>query len=255
MVALAGRVGEDNEHGGTPMTALLILGFFLGVRHALEADHVAAVASLATRSSSLANTIRVAMVWGVGHTATLVFFGSILLALDASLSPNAGRVLESAVGVMLIALGIDVLRRLRRKRMHLHVHEHDGEIRHFHAHAHKEEAPHDPARHRHEHARGLLPRALVVGSVHGMAGTAALTLLSLQALHSLAWSLVYLALFGVGSILGMVLFSMVISLPLRFSARHLTWASSGLEAALGAVTILLGCWIALQAAVLGVTAG
>src|SRR5437870_13282515 len=90
------------------MTALLILGFFLGVRHALEADHVAAVASLATRSSSLANTIRVAAAWGVGHTTTLVFFGSILLVLDAALSPAAGRVLESVVGVLLSALGLDV---------------------------------------------------------------------------------------------------------------------------------------------------
>ena len=88
-----------------------------------------------------------------------------------------------------------------------------------------------------------------------MAGTAALTLLSLHALHSTVWAAVYLALFGFGSILGMVLFSMVISLPLRLSARHLAWASSGLEAALGVVTILLGCWIALEAAVLGAAPG
>ena len=88
-----------------------------------------------------------------------------------------------------------------------------------------------------------------------MAGTAALTLLSVQKLHSLPWALAYLALFGFGSILGMVLFSMVISLPLRLSARRLTWASSGLEAALGVVTILLGCWITLEAAVFAVAAG
>jgi len=237
------------------MAAVLILGFFLGVRHALEADHVAAVASLATRSSSLANTIRVAVAWGVGHTTTLLVFGSVLLALDASLSPGAGRVLESAVGVMLIVLGADVLRRVRHKRMHMHVHEHGGGQRHVHAHAHEERAVHDPTHHEHEHVRGLLPRALLVGSVHGMAGTAALTLLSLHALHSTVWAAVYLALFGFGSILGMVLFSMVISLPLRLSARHLAWASSGLEAALGVVTILLGCWIALEAAVLGAAPG
>ena len=241
-----------HEPGSQRMTALLILGFFLGVRHALEADHVAAVASLATRSASLANTIRVAAAWGVGHTTTLVFFGSILLVLDASLSPAAGRVLESIVGVMLIVLGIDVLRRLRRTRIHLHAHQHGDGVRHFHAHAHEEQAAHDPSHHQHEHVRGLLPRALLVGSVHGMAGTAALTLLSLQELHSVAWAFVYLALFGLGSILGMVLFSMVISLPLRLSARHLTWASSGLETALGVVTILLGCWIALAAAVFAV---
>jgi hypothetical protein len=237
------------------MTALLILGFFLGVRHALEADHVAAVASLATRSSSLANTIRVAAAWGAGHTMTLVLFGSILLALDASLPPVAGRILESAVGVMLVVLGVDVLRRLHRRRIHLHGHQHDHGVHHFHAHAHDEEALHDPAQHEHDHVSSLLPRALLVGGVHGMAGTAALTLLSLQTLHSVGWAFVYLALFGVGSILGMVLFSMVISLPLRFSTQHLIWASNGLQAALGVLTLLLGCWIVVQAAVLGGTAG
>jgi ABC-type nickel/cobalt efflux system permease component RcnA len=152
-------------------------------------------------------------------------------------------------------LGADVLRRWRRKRIHLHVHRHDDGRHHLHLHAHEEEAAHDPAHHRHEHVRGLLPRALVVGSVHGMAGTAGLTLLSLQALHSLGWALVYLALFGLGSILGMVLFSLLISLPLRMSARYLDWASGGLEAALGAVTVALGCWVALQAMGFGVAAG
>jgi sulfite exporter TauE/SafE len=237
------------------MTALLILGFFLGVRHALEADHVAAVASLATRSSSLANTVRVAAAWGVGHTMTLVVFGSILLALDASLAPDAGRILESIVGVMLVVLGVDVLRRLYRKRIHLHVHRHEDGVHHLHAHGHDEIALHDPEHHDHDHVSGLLPRALLVGGVHGMAGTAALTLLSLQTLHSVGWAFVYLALFGVGSILGMVLFSVAISLPLRFSARHLVWASNGLQAALGVVTLLLGGWIAVRAAFFGDTVG
>jgi ABC-type nickel/cobalt efflux system permease component RcnA len=237
------------------MTALLLFGFLLGVRHALEADHVAAVASLATRSSSMANTMRVAAAWGAGHTAALLVFGAILLGLDASLPQGASRALEAAVGVMLVVLGADVLRRWRRKRIHLHAHRHDDGRHHLHLHAHEEEAAHDPAHHRHEHVRGLLPRALVVGSVHGMAGTAGLTLLSLQALHSLGWALVYLALFGLGSILGMVLFSLLISLPLRMSARYLDWASGGLEAALGAVTVALGCWVALQAMGFGVAAG
>jgi hypothetical protein len=237
-------------HGSAHMITLLVLGFLLGLRHALEADHVAAVASLATRSSSLFDTVRVAAAWGVGHTATFVFFGSILIALDASLPPDAGRMLEAAVGVMLVLLGADVLRRLRRRRIHLHAHAHADGVRHFHVHAH-EMASH----HEHAHPRGLFPRAMLVGGVHGMAGTAALTLLSLQALHSGIWALVYLTLFGFGSILGMMLFSVVISLPLRLSARHLTFASNGLEAGLGIMTILLGCWIVLQAALLGSAAG
>jgi ABC-type nickel/cobalt efflux system permease component RcnA len=237
------------------MTALLLFGFLLGVRHALEADHVAAVASLATRSSSVVNTMRVAAAWGAGHTASLLVFGSVLLGLDASLPQGAGRVLEATVGVMLVLLGADVLRRWRRKRIHVHAHRHGDGRRHLHFHAHEEEAAHDSAHHRHEHVRGLLPRALLVGGVHGMAGTAGLTLLSLQALHSLGWALVYLAFFGIGSILGMILFSILISLPLRMSARYLDWASGGLEAALGVATLALGCWVALQAVVFGVATG
>jgi ABC-type nickel/cobalt efflux system permease component RcnA len=228
------------------MITLLMLGFLLGLRHALEADHVAAVAALATRSASLLETVRVAGVWGLGHTAALVLFGSGLVALDASLPPDAGRVLEALVGVMLVILGADVLRRLRRRRIHLHVHEHDDGIRHFHAHAHENHGK--ATDHEHPHASGLLRRALLVGGVHGMAGTAALTLLSLQALHSTLWSFVYLTLFGLGSILGMVLFSIAISLPLRFSARRFTLCSNLLETGLGAATILLGLRVLLQAA-------
>jgi len=236
------------------MTALLILGFLLGMRHALEADHVAAVASLATRSSSIRNTMRVAAAWGVGHTAALMLFGALLLALDASLSPAVGRVLEGGVGLMLVVLGVGVLRRVRRRRIHLHLHRHDDAPPHVHVHAHADHAAHDAASHRHEHVHGLVPRALIVGGVHGMAGTAGLTLLSLHALGSVAWALLYLVLFGIGSILGMTLFSVVISAPLRLSAKRLEWAAGGLEAALGTVTLLLGCWISLQSFVLGTVA-
>ena len=237
------------------MTALLLLGFFLGMKHALEADHVAAVASLATRSASIVSTMRVAAAWGIGHTAALMLFGSLLLALDASLPPETGRVLEGLVGIMLIVLGIGVLRRVRERRIHLHVHQHDDGPRHLHVHAHDHGEAHDPASHHHDHVQGLLPRALLVGGVHGMAGTAGFTLVSLQALGSIGWAFVYLLLFGAGSILGMMLFSVAISLPLRLSAKHLEWASGGLEAALGAVTVALGCWISLQSFVLGAAAG
>ena len=187
---------------------------------------------------------------------TLVVFGSVLLALDRSLPPDAGRILESAVGLMLVVLGVDVLRRWHRKRIHLHAHRHEDGIGHLHAHAHEESAPHDPAHHEHDHVSGPLPRALMVGSVHGMAGTAALTLLSLQTLLNPRRLGVRLpshvrrrldprngALFD-GDLVAA-------SVP----ARHLIWASNGLQAALGVVTLLLGCWIVAQAAFLGATAG
>jgi sulfite exporter TauE/SafE len=237
-----------------PAGAILAVGFLMGVKHALEADHVAAVVSLATRSSSLRDTVKVATWWGVGHGVALVVFGSVIVALDVSLPQGTVRIFEAAVGATLILLGVDVLRRLRAGRVHFHPHHHRASGWHFHAHAHDGAVAHDRADHEHEHPRGLLPRALVVGSVHGIAGSAALILVSLPALHSGLRALAYLAVFAIGTVLGMVLFSVAISLPLRLPGRRLQWASTGLEATVGALTIALGGWIAVQA-LIGATAG
>jgi cytochrome c biogenesis protein CcdA len=225
---------------------LLGLGFLLGVKHALEADHVAAVASLVTRSSSLKNTVRVASAWGLGHSAVLVLLGSILIALDTTLPEKLARAFEFAVGGMLILLGIGVLRRLRSKRIHAHLHQHGDGARHVHFHSHEEESS-NLARHVHDHTAGLLPRAVIVGSVHGLAGSAALILIAVPTMHSAPRALAYLLVFGIGSILGMVLFSVAISLPLQLSARHLRRVSGGLEAALGVTNIAVGVWIAAHA--------
>jgi cytochrome c biogenesis protein CcdA len=228
---------------------LLGLGFALGVKHALEADHVAAVASLVARSSSLKNTVRVATAWGLGHSAVLVLLGAILIALDTSLPEGVARTFEFAVGGMLIVLGIGVLRRLRRQRIHAHVHQHGDGARHLHFHAHQEEPSKHPDQHVHDHTHGLLPRALLVGSVHGLAGSAALILIAAPAMHSAPRALAYLVVFGIGSLLGMVLFSVAISLPLRLSARRLSRVSRALEAALGVTNIALGLWIVAKVGV------
>src|SRR5262249_50005490 len=153
------------------------------------------------------------------------------------------RAFEVAVGIMLIVLGADVLRRLRTGRVHFHAHAHcEGEV-HFHAHAHEGSGAHTMDGHTHEH-QGL-PRALLVGSVHGLAGSAALVLLSLEAARSIPEALAYLALFAVGSILGMTVLSAIVSLPLRLWPHRLEPLRRGLEGALGIVTIGLGSWIAL----------
>lgn len=229
------------------MGTVLIVGFLLGVKHALEADHIAAVASLVTRSASTRETLRVATVWGIGHTATLVLFGAVVVGFEASVPEWMAAKFELAVGVMLMLLGIDVLRRLRARRVHFHVHEHDDGVRHFHAHAHAAELAYDPAQHTHAHDHGVLTRALLVGSVHGLAGTAALTVLSVHMIHSAVRAVVYLVTFGAGTILGMVLFSFVIAVPLREVQRLPRWASTGMEAALGTTSIMLGAWITASA--------
>jgi cytochrome c biogenesis protein CcdA len=227
------------------LLSLLTFGFLLGIRHALEADHVAAVASLATRASSPRQTARLAVVWGVGHTAMLLLVGGVVVALGAALPPALARAFEAAAGVLLALLGLDVLRRARARRVHFHVHRHEDGVRHLHAHAHASEpaGAHDPARHRHDHVPGLLPRALLLGSVHGMAGSAALVVLSVQSVSSVGGALAYMAVFGVGSVAGMVLFSLAIALPMRLTSRHLEGAWRGLEAALGVASMLIGVWI------------
>jgi hypothetical protein len=226
------------------LASILALGFLLGMRHATDADHLAAVATLATRSRSVGHTVVQGIAWGTGHTLTLTLFGGAVLVLGAVVPAQAAQALELAVGVMLVLLGADALYRLRRERVHFHAHCHADGVAHFHAHSHRGEgAPHDPARHEHRHPRGFPARALLVGMVHGMAGSAALILLSLETLRSPAWGFAYIAIFGLGSILGMAALSAAIAVPLRLTSRHLKRTYDGLSAAVGLATVLLGCYI------------
>ncbi len=228
------------------MITLLILGFLIGMRHALEADHVAAVASLATRSQTIGETVRQGVAWGAGHTLTLFLFGSMVLMLDLAMPEIFVNYLEFGVGLMLIGLGADVLWRMARKRIHFHSHRHaDGTV-HFHAHAHTGRT-HDF--HHHDHHHGFPARALIVGLMHGMAGSAALILLTLKTIPSPWVGLVYMALFGIGSMAGMAALSAAIAMPLRGSSRGLTWLHQGLQGIIGFVTLSLGVHISWTHAV------
>ncbi len=224
--------------------SLLLLGLLLGLRHALEADHLAAVASLATRSRSVRSTVLQGVSWGLGHTLTLLVVGGLCLLLRASIPDRLAGALEGAVGVMLLLLGADVLRRLRRERVHVHTHRHGDGTLHFHVHRHAPEEAHDPDHHKqaHEHAHGLSRRALLVGLVHGLAGSAALLLVTVTTISSIGLGIAYIAVFGLGSILGMAALSAVIALPLQGPSRLAGW-SKGLEAVIGVSTILIGVWV------------
>jgi hypothetical protein len=143
---------------------------------------------------------------------------------------------------MLIALGVDVLRRLVRERIHVHVHTHESGIRHLHAHGHAAGAAGAAAHHDHAHA-GLPWRALAIGMTHGMAGSAGLIVLSLGAVQSWQTGIVFIALFGAGSIIGMVALSIAIAIPLRITAVRLSRLFSGLAAAVGGFSCVLGLLI------------
>jgi len=161
------------------------------------------------------------------------------ILLGRAVPEHFARPLETAVGIMLLGLGAHVLWRLWRDRVHFHKHGHDDGTVHIHAHSHAgETAPH--ARAAHAHAHGFRWRTLLVGLMHGMAGSAALLVLAVSQASSPAIALGYIALFGIGSMVGMGALSMVIAVPLVVSARWLTWANSGLQAIVGIITIAVG---------------
>ncbi|MDJ0880657.1 MAG: sulfite exporter TauE/SafE family protein [Gammaproteobacteria bacterium] len=227
------------------MTSLLWLGFLIGMRHALEADHLAAVASIASQQNSIRSTLKHGAIWGLGHTTTLFLFGSVVIWMDTIIPQQLAQALELVVGLMLIVLGLDVLRRVWRDRVHYHVHRHDHQA-HFHAHSHAGESNHQVSKHAHSHDRKFPFRTLMIGFMHGLAGSAALILLTMDTTQSLWLGMGYMFLFGVGSIIGMALLSLIIAIPLRASAKGLTWVHNGLQAVIGLLTCLLGTGIVVS---------
>jgi hypothetical protein len=228
------------------MLTLLGLGFVLGLRHALEADHAAAVASLATQNRSVLQTMKQGVAWGLGHTVTLLLFGSAVLIIGGVIPKHVADGLECAVGFMLVGLGIDVCRRIRNERIHFHLHQHSNAAPHFHAHVHAPNLLHTTDTHQHVHPQGFPYRAFVVGLMHGMAGSAALILLTLNTVMSPSLAISYIVVFGIGSVLGMALLSVVIAIPLWYSARSLTWVHQSLQTIVGVGTIILGGYVISQ---------
>jgi ABC-type nickel/cobalt efflux system permease component RcnA len=209
------------------------------MQHALEADHIAAVSSLAARRTHIGDIVKHGLTWGLGHTLSLFVFACVAILRDRAIPEHFARPLETAVGVMLIGLGAHVLWRLWRDRVHFHRHGHSDGTVHFHAHSHAGETV-AHARAAHAHAHGFRWRALLVGLMHGMAGSAALLVLAASRASSPAAGLGYVALFGIGSMVGMGALSTVIAVPLAVSARWLTLANRGLQGAVGVITVAIG---------------
>ena len=225
------------------MISLLVLGFLIGMRHALDADHLAAVAAISAQQKSIRGTIKHGAVWGLGHTTTLFLFGSVVIWMDTVIPEQMALYLEVAVGFMLIALGLDVLRRVVQERVHYHLHKHHDKDPHFHAHSHAGDGKHHSSTHNHTHHNRFPYRTLFIGFMHGMAGSAALILITMETIQSLWTGMLYMLLFGLGSIIGMAILSAVIAIPLAASAKGLTWMHNGLQAGIGILTTALGLMI------------
>src|ERR1044072_8611740 len=219
---------------GTPVLtspgalALLGLGFIFGLKHATEVDHVVAVSTIVSEHRNILRSALVGATWGVGHTASLVLVGMIVLILRVTIPESVSNWLEFCVALMIIGLGttalVRALRRGRAASVHIHHHRHqDDDVTHAHIHFHEQGKEHAPSARAHSHTvsrPGLKP--LLVGAMHGLAGSAALTLLVLTQIESAALGLLYLAVFGIGSIFGMLLMSAPIGLPFALSARLLS---------------------------------
>lgn len=228
------------------MLSVLALGFLIGLRHTLEADHVAAVAALTSRAGSLRKAIPIGLFWGAGHMLTLGAFCTAALVMETVIPENLAQMLEIAVGVMLIVLGGDILVRMIRERIHFHRHYHDNGVVHFHAHSHAGEKTHDPKQHAHGHPKRVMVRAFLVGLMHGMAGSAALIVLAAGSIPSTATGLIYIALFGLGSMLGMAILTTVIAWPLNRMDKTLTWLHNGAKGCIGAFSVVLGTLIIFE---------
>jgi ABC-type nickel/cobalt efflux system permease component RcnA len=229
--------------------ALLGLGLVFGLKHATEADHIIAVSTIVSEQRSLLRSATVGALWGVGHTISLIIVGIIVLALRVAVPERLAHWLEFGVALMIIGLGTSALLRVRKGRrrdVHLHQHKHDG-VSHAHLHFHEHETEHTGAVSAHSHAVSRIGfKPLLIGAMHGLAGSAALTLLVLTQIDSTALGLLYLAVFGIGSILGMLLMSGLIGLPFALSARKFNGVHYGLQAVAGALSLAFGLWYAYQ---------
>ncbi|HLZ33051.1 MAG TPA: hypothetical protein VKP13_03470 [Nitrospira sp.] len=192
---------------------LLSLGFMLGLRHALDSDHVAAVSTVLAQRPSLKASGLIGFSWGIGHTLILLLVGLIVLWLRMPVPELLARAAEGAVGIMLIVLGGILGMKLFNEQWHVHQHDHDG-TRHVHLHSHAVLVDHG---HLHWWRESLRP--LCIGMAHGLAGSAALLLLVVSSAGTVMEGLVYIAVFGCGSILGMMLIGLVLSVPVIWSFR------------------------------------
>ena len=197
--------------------AILGLGFLIGLKHATEADHLAAVSTIVSERKSLWSSAMIGGVWGLGHTISLFIAGVFVLLLDFQISEQTERVLEFCVGVMLFVLGLNVLRKLiKGGQLHFHSHEHAAH-EHAHPHIHKHAGADEKNTH---HGFKFSPRALIIGMIHGLAGSAALMLLLIPTIESKTVGLLYIVVFGIGSIGGMILMSFLVALPFHLTASR-----------------------------------
>jgi high-affinity nickel-transport protein len=246
------------------VVSFLFLGFLLGMRHATDADHVIAIATIVSRERSMVGSAVIGAAWGVGHTITVTTVGAAIIVFGVVIPPQLGLSMEFAVGIMLILLGIFTLTGMGRAvgvthshagalggqalNLHDHLHAH-GDYVHRHPHGH------DPGTHGHAEEHTPLARLdrwlgrlafyewlrpFAVGLVHGLAGSAAIALMVLSIIREPVAAIGYLLLFGLGTVVGMMLITLILSAPFAFTAVSLPKFNWRLRVASGLVSFVFG---------------
>lgn len=213
--------------------AVLLLGFFLGMRHALDPDHVIAVTTIVTRQSQTVRAALIGAMWGLGHTLTIFLVGAAIILLHIAIPVRLGLSMELAVGAMLILLGLlNITGVLRKAQERLQAT----------AHAH----PHNLIQHFRMLGVSQTMRPLAIGIVHGLAGSAAVALLVMATIKEPGWQLCYLLLFGFGTVAGMAVITTVLAQPVARSAKRFTWLGSKLVFASGVLSVAFGVFVSYK---------
>jgi len=244
--------------------AILAIGFILGMRHATDPDHVIAVSTIVSRERSFLKAGFIGILWGLGHTLTILVVGAALILFGLAIPARTGLAMEFCVGLVLILLGLlnltGAMQSMSAKFSpahppvvgeHAHIHEHDAKL-HFHWHRHA------PARE--HHGQSLVPpkwldrtfgglglyqaaRPLLIGIIHGLAGSAAVALLVLSTISEPKWAVLYLLVFGLGTIAGMTLITSIVVLPLSLAGNRFAWLNRGFVTGSGIVSLAFGVFI------------
>src|SRR4051812_37780724 len=223
------------------LLTLLTLGFFLGMRHATDSDHVVAVTTIVSREKSIRAASLVGALWGIGHTLTIMLVGGAIILFGIVFPARVGLTMEFSVALMLVLLGAFNVLGFRRDVQNLRA-------RHVHG-SHPPPASdqeHDAMHARSRFASSGALRSLIVGTVHGLAGSAAVALLVLSTIRNAGWALLYLFVFGIGTVAGMMLITSALAAPLVYTARRFSSWNRHVSWVTGVVSVALGLFLVYQ---------
>jgi len=216
------------------------VGFLLGMRHALDPDHVVAISTITSEQRSVWRSSLVGAFWGMGHALALMSASALVLALRLTISHPVAQWLERGVAIMLVVLGVNAIRRgVREWTVHAHRHAHDG---HEHIHVHEHNAHGAHANHQHRHILGFGIRPFSVGIFHGLAGSAGLAIVAVATTGSAMAGFLYIAMLGIGAAAGMVVLTLLMSLPVILIAGRYGAFRTALQFVAGAGSVVFGLW-------------